>query len=121
MAYNQNKELLGKNGLKPANKFMERIYGSKKHDHKHFYDDLKHKLNLFIQVPTLFWFFDWHNEIDFLLLLTSSIGLVLSLFVFINGMGNFFIMTSLWLLYHSIVNIGQTWYSFGWEVCLHFY
>jgi hypothetical protein len=24
-------------------------------------------------------------------------------------------------LYHSIVNIGQTWYSFGWEVCLHFY
>ena len=115
VAYNQNKELLGKNGLKTANKFMERVYGSKKHDHKHFFDDLKHKFNLFKQVPTLFWFFDWHNEIDFLLLLTSSIGLVLSLFVFINGMGNFFIMTSLWLLYHSIVNIGQTWYSFGWE------
>ena len=24
-------------------------------------------------------------------------------------------MFILWLLYHSIVNVGQTWYSFGWE------
>lgn len=21
----------------------------------------------------------------------------------------------LWLLYQSVVNVGQTWYSFGWE------
>jgi hypothetical protein len=52
VAYNQNKELLGKNGLKPANKFMERIYagnnnnnkGAFKYEHKYF-DDLKHKYN----------------------------------------------------------------------------
>ena len=24
-------------------------------------------------------------------------------------------MFTLWLLYHGLVNIGQTWYSFGWE------
>ena len=42
-------------------------------------------------------------------------GLFLAMFVLVMGSANFFIMTLLWLLYHSIVNIGQTWYSFGWE------
>jgi lipase maturation factor 1 len=33
----------------------------------------------------------------------------------ITGMANGCIMFILWILYHSIMNIGQTWYSFGWE------
>ena len=40
---------------------------------------------------------------------------MLSTFVLVMGAANFFLMSILWLLYHSIVNIGQTWYSFGWE------
>ena len=32
-----------------------------------------------------------------------------------NGGANWIIMISLWILYHSIVNIGSTWYGFGWE------
>lgn len=30
-------------------------------------------------------------------------------------MANSIMLLIMWLLYHSIVNIGQTWYSFGWE------
>jgi hypothetical protein len=37
------------------------------------------------------------------------------MFITISGAANSVIMVSLWLLYHSIVNVGQTWYSFGWE------
>lgn len=25
------------------------------------------------------------------------------------------VMATMWLLYMSIVNVGQTWFSFGWE------
>lgn len=37
------------------------------------------------------------------------------MFITLSGAANSLIMLSLWLLYHSIVNVGQTWYSFGWE------
>ena len=33
----------------------------------------------------------------------------------IAGTANMIIMLTLWFLYHSIVNVGQSWYSFGWE------
>jgi hypothetical protein len=36
-------------------------------------------------------------------------------FIFLTGSANSLMMFILWLLYHSIVNVGQTWYSFGWE------
>ncbi|RYH28818.1 hypothetical protein EON65_10740 [archaeon] len=31
------------------------------------------------------------------------------------GVANVAVLFFLWALYFSIVNIGQTWYSFGWE------
>ena len=46
---------------------------------------------------------------------TALIGMILSLIIFIKGAANAVQMLILWLLYHSIVNIGQRWFSFGWE------
>ena len=41
--------------------------------------------------------------------------LLLSALVFVRGAANMVIMFQLWLIYHSIVNVGQRWYGFGWE------
>lgn len=41
--------------------------------------------------------------------------MALSVAVFITGAASSAAMLLLWLLYHSIVNVGQQWYSFGWE------
>ena len=117
IAYNQNKELLGKNGLVPANQFMDRIYEQYKKTSKNqsLTEELMVKFSVFIKLPTVFWFFNWSDNIDQLLEITSLVGITLSVLVFLMGAANSFIMFILWVLYHSIVNIGQNWYSFGWE------
>lgn len=124
VAYHQNVYLMGKNGLLPANKFMDNVYkrflSAKTPNQKHILQDfsttdLFNKLRLFLNVPTLFWFFNWSQDIDWLLNSTALAGITLSGFVFVKGSANSIIMLALWLLYHSIINIGQTWYSFGWE------
>ena len=124
---------------------MEKVYNhlsasQKRKSENEYVNEIIKFYHLFINCPTLFWFFNWSQNIDQLLHLTSLIGkfsffenkfyfsknqeifsncknkgLFLSMFVLVMGSANFFIMTLLWLLYHSIVNIGQTWYSFGWE------
>ncbi|ESO09975.1 hypothetical protein HELRODRAFT_73251 [Helobdella robusta] len=105
VAYNQNEALIGKNGLLPAHVHLNRIskasnggYWSKLH-----------------MAPTVLWFFNYNNNIDEILNSISFTGLLLSSFVIIKGSSNFVIMLSLWFLYHSVVNVGQRWYSFGWE------
>ena len=120
IAYNQNIYLIGKNGLLPANKFMDKFLANSKIQvtnggQNEFLSSLEQKSTLFFQLPTLFWFFKWSRDIDQLLNLTSLLGIGLSALVLILGAANSFIMLALWLLYHSIINIGQTWYSFGWE------
>jgi hypothetical protein len=45
----------------------------------------------------------------------SQIGLALSCIIFIIGGSNFPLSFCQWLIYTSIVNTGQVWYSFGWE------
>ncbi len=129
IAYNQNINLLGKNGLKPANRFMQKFeieFQNKEmgYDKKNFKLDqssipfitsLGDKFQLFLHLPTFFWFFDYETKIDELLMYTSMIGGVMSILVLITGRANSLIMLTLWILYHGIVNIGQTWYSFGWE------
>ena len=39
----------------------------------------------------------------------------LSAFVLFFGAANSVIMGLLWILYHTLVNVGQIWFSFGWE------
>ena len=41
--------------------------------------------------------------------------MALAVAVFVTGAASSAAMLLLWLLYHSIVNVGQQWYSFGWE------
>src|SRR5471030_2952050 len=49
--------------------------------------------------------------------IVSWIGLALSLAVLL-GYANAIVMLLLWILYSSIVNVGQLWYSYGWEIQL---
>lgn len=78
VAYNQNEQLLGKNGLLPANKYMDRIFASlktKPNPFKSMLDDkLWKKFNLFVYVPTLFWFADWSHDINHLLNYSALVG-----------------------------------------------
>ncbi len=118
VAYNQNIFLLGKNGLLPANKFLDNYLAKSRISipkNAHFLTDTKAKFALFLKLPTLFWFFNWTRDMDLLLSGAAMAGITLSGFVLVQGGANSIVMLSLWLLYHSIINVGQTWYSFGWE------
>ena len=42
-------------------------------------------------------------------------GLAISLVVLVTGAANSISLIVIWLFYHSLVNVGQQWYSFGWE------
>lgn len=96
---NQGLALIGENGLLPAINFTE-IIGSR---HETTFD-------AFLKIPTLFWF----HLSDSMLMTCAWIGTILSFLVLI-GFANVPILLILWVLYMSFVNIGQTWYGFGWE------
>ncbi len=118
IAYNQNIGLLGKNGLKPANRYMQKIdieFQKRGRSSNPLIVPLGDAFQLFLNLPTFFWFFNYTAHIDQLLTYTSIAGCALSVLVLTTGRANSLIMFTLWLLYHGIVNVGQTWYSFGWE------
>ncbi len=100
VAFNQLVPLVGEHGLTPANRFLASVQselGSVSAGMSH--------------VPTLFWF----GISDKLLRLVSLLGFLLSLLV-LCGYANAIIMAILWILYLSIVHIGQIWYGYGWEI-----
>ena len=69
-----------------------------------------------IHVPTLLWFgYPFYDDMDMVLDGLGLSGMFLSLIVLVTGSGNMIIMTLLWMLYFSIVSVGQNWFSFGWE------
>ncbi|KAL4231529.1 Lipase maturation factor 1 [Mactra antiquata] len=105
VALHQNKQLLGSKGLLPANLYLNNV---KKQSGGI-------NLSTFTSVPSLIWLFDYEQNLDDILDYLAYGGLTLSTFLIINGGANWFIMFALWILYHSIVNIGQRWYGFGWE------
>ena len=122
IALNQNEHLIGKSGLRPANKYMERVLKDFNDKHSRLQtttttttniisNDLNYEqmIRLFFKLPTVFWFFDWRSNIDALLHFTAMIGLAISFLVLTFGRANSFIMFSLWILYHSLVNVGQIW------------
>jgi hypothetical protein len=69
----------------------------------------------FQKFPTLFWLLEPWNAIDNALDCFSLTGLTISCAVFVTGGANSVALAVLWILYLSIVNVGQQWYSFGWE------
>lgn len=98
VALNQNKQLLGKNGLLPSNLYLKRI-------EDHFDEAGWRKI---LHVPTLLLLTD-KNKIDEHLDILAYTGLLFSGIIVLSGCANMIIMASLWVLYHSIVNVGQRW------------
>lgn len=102
VAINQLVPLIGHRGLLPADLYLTRVA-----------ETAGSRIAGSWQVPTLFW---W-NVSDRALLAVSWIGAALSLCVLL-GYANAISMALLWVLYTSIVNVGQLWYSYGWEIQL---
>jgi Lipase maturation factor len=100
VALNQFPALLGEHGLMPAPRFLRRVS--------------------FREFPSLFHF----RYSDGLLRLVAWIGVILSA-TLVAGLPQrgplwlpMLVWLVLWVLYLSIVNIGQVFYSFGWESIL---
>lgn len=97
---NQFLPLLGSNGLLPVPQFLK--YAS------------------FKDAPSIFHFF----YSDRLVLLLAWAGVTLSFFILLGladrlpWWGHTIVWAALWVLYLSVVNVGQTFYAFGWESLL---
>ncbi len=97
---NQFRPLLGERGLMPAPQYLARVSPKR--------------------APGLF---QWRYS-DRLLVLVSWVGIALSVLAILGVADSGPIWASmtvwfvLWLLYLSIVNVGQTFYGFGWESLL---
>jgi len=104
VSYNQNKELIGNNGLTPARNFLLNVLDQ--------FPDLYSRM---LHVPTLLWLgFPW-DDMDPLLDGIALVGATLAMFVLVTGAANMLVLATMWALYHSLVNVGQSWFSFGWE------
>lgn len=104
VSYNQNKELIGNRGLTPARNFLLNVGDQ--------FPDLYSRL---LHVPTLLWFGSPWDDMDLLLDGIALTGAGLAMLVLVTGGANMVVMAMLWVLYHSLVSVGQTWFSFGWE------
>ncbi len=96
----QFKPLLGEHGLLPVPQFIKQVR--------------------FTESPSIFFWFPTNFAFD----LFGWIGIALSLFAisgFSEKFGNLISAATwgaLWLIYLSFVNVGQTFYAFGWETLL---
>ncbi|MFN4174716.1 MAG: lipase maturation factor family protein, partial [Parachlamydiaceae bacterium] len=94
----QIKGLLGNNGILPIARFLE------------FLKIRFHKENYRLKFPTLFWI----NDSDNALLFNAYIGTALSL-ILMFGIYPALILFLLYILYLSIVTVGQIFLGYGWE------
>jgi hypothetical protein len=100
IAANQFVPLLGEHGLQPVRRFVRSVR--------------------FRYAPSLFWI----NCSDCFITATIWCGVGLSVFVLSGWSESFGLAVSmitwtlLWLIYLSLVNVGQTFYGFGWETML---
>ena len=101
-AANQIVPLVGEHGLSPAKLFLERVA-------THFGSNL----DGFLQLPSVFW---THLSDRFLAAMAWA-GAAVSALVML-GYANAIVLTLLWVLYMSFLNIGQDWYGYGWEIQL---
>ncbi|XP_071533654.1 lipase maturation factor 1-like isoform X3 [Panulirus ornatus] len=105
VAFHQNKQLIGDRGLLPLKLHMEVLI-------KHIGSDWWKRIQA---APTLLWLAEPWNEVNPWLDGLAVVGMVVSSIVMVFGAANMFIMVLLWILYHSLVAVGQRWYGFGWE------
>lgn len=102
VAINQVLPLIGSHGLLPMEVFIKKVN-----------QWLGSTGASFIKLPSLFWF--WHS--DSALLTVAWAGFILSCLV-AAGFANAIVMALLWVLYLSLVHLGQEWYGYGWEIQL---
>jgi hypothetical protein len=103
VALNQNKELVGKNGLLPIPSFLARW-----RQHLQMPDNVSVTMEAVKVVPTLMWWVP-EEDTDLALDAMAYTGLAISGVLVLFGAGNAVMFTILWALYHSIINVGQTW------------
>src|SRR5262249_16826622 len=101
VAANQLVPLVGAQGLEPADRFLEAV------------SSRLGAGDAFVRLPTLFWL----GVSDGALRFVSCAGVVLSLCV-LFGLANSVMLFFLWLLYLSIVQVGQVFWGYGWESLL---
>jgi hypothetical protein len=99
-ALNQWKALLGERGLQPVPRFLEHTR--------------------FREAPSLFHFH--YSDRFFTVVAGSGLALSIAALLGLADAGPFWlgmaVWLSIWALYLSIVNVGQTFYAFGWESML---
>ena len=96
----QFKALLGEHGLLPVPLFLKRVE--------------------FVQAPSLFFF--WHTDAAFTLCAWLGVALSLAALAGVTERFGWWVSAPawalLWAIYLSFVNVGQTFYAFGWESML---
>jgi hypothetical protein len=101
-AFGQLPALIGDDGLTPARTWLRWVARE------------QGPVLGFVRVPTLFWFVP---PTGLALQSTCALGAVLALAVTL-GATNALVQLALWLLYLSIVHVGQVFYGYGWETQL---
>jgi hypothetical protein len=94
--------LVGAHGLTPAPLFLDQV-------RSHFGSTWAG----FNALPMLFWF--WHS--DTALQVVPWLGVILACLL-LAGYANSITLAIMWVLYLSIVHVGQDWYGYGWEIQL---
>ncbi|RVE59225.1 hypothetical protein OJAV_G00186130 [Oryzias javanicus] len=105
VAFTQNKQLIGERGLMPCKDYLNSVKR---------YVGGKIGAAALAYTPSVLWLMDW-SHMDANLDGIAAVGAGLAGFVLLTGTANMLIMVCLWGLYHSLVSVGQLWYSFGWE------
>ncbi|PYK31624.1 MAG: membrane protein, partial [Verrucomicrobia bacterium] len=94
--------LVGHDGLTPATEYLT-----------HLHSALGSRTEGMLQLPTLFWF----GCTDSGMSIFAWVGFALSLVV-LGGYANAILLALLWMMYMSIVHIGQIWHGYGSEIQL---
>ena len=98
----QFKPLVGANGLLPAARYLEVVR-----------ENLPGGLSRFWAAPTAFWL----SSSDLALAAAAWVGAALSLAA-AAGATNALLWLAIWALYSSIVNVGQIFLGYGWEMMM---
>ncbi|KAF5927197.1 hypothetical protein HPG69_008418 [Diceros bicornis minor] len=99
VAFRQNKQLIGDSGLLPCRLYLRSVQ-------QHFQG--RAGWDAVSYAPTLIWLLDW-SHMDANLDAIALLGLGVSSFVLVTGCANMVLMAALWVLYMSLVNVGQVW------------
>lgn len=98
----QGRPLIGEDGLMPAQEFLGRVLAAR-----------GSRAAAVLDVPSLFWL----SASDGALTWCARTGLALSLLLLL-GLANVPLLLLLWALYLSVVNVGQLFWGYGWEILL---